>query len=60
MAVPVRRTSKTKKRMRRTHIKKEKPTITKCSNCGAFIKPHRACLSCGHYKGKEVLEVKED
>ncbi len=59
MAVPFRRTSKTKKRMRRTHLKKEAPVITKCPNCGAYIKPHRACTECGYYKGKEVLEIEK-
>ncbi len=54
MAVPFRRTSKTKKRMRRTHIKKTAPTLTKCKNCGETIQPHRACSKCGFYKGKEV------
>ena len=54
MAVPFRRTSKTKKRMRRTHLKKEVGTLTKCPKCGATIQPHRACMKCGYYKGKEV------
>ena len=55
MAVPARRTSKTKKRMRRTHLKKVARTITTCPKCGAAIQPHRACTSCGFYKGKDVL-----
>ena len=59
MAVPFRRTSKTKKRMRRTHLKKELPGITTCPNCGAAIKPHRACTNCGSYKGKTVIAVKD-
>lgn len=57
MAVPFRRTSKTKKRMRRTHLKKELPGLTTCPNCGASIKPHRACPECGNYKGKEVVKT---
>ena len=60
MAVPFRRTSKTKKRMRRTHLKKESPALTKCSKCGAVIKPHRACTKCGNYNGKEVIKVEEE
>jgi len=55
MAVPFRRTSKTKKRMRRTHLKKEVATLTTCPNCGASIQPHRVCTECGFYKGKDVL-----
>ena len=57
MAVPFRRTSKTKKRMRRTHLKKEAPTVTTCTKCGAALRPHRACTKCGNYNGKEVIVV---
>ena len=57
MAVPFRRTSKTKKRMRRTHLKKEVGTITKCPKCGAPIQPHRVCTKCGYYKGSEAIKV---
>ena len=59
MAVPFRRTSKTKKRMRRTHLKKEVATLIKCPKCGATIQPHRVCTECGFYKGEEVI-VKEE
>lgn len=52
MAVPFRRTSKTKKRMRRTHLKKAMPGMTSCPNCGATLKPHRVCTKCGYYKNK--------
>jgi len=60
MAVPFRRTSKTKKRMRRTHLKKEAPTVTTCKKCGAALRPHRACTKCGNYKNENVLEVQEE
>jgi large subunit ribosomal protein L32 len=60
MAVPFRRTSKTKKRMRRTHLKKEVGAITTCPKCGASIRPHRACTKCGNYKNETVLKVEEE
>ncbi|MBE6140608.1 MAG: 50S ribosomal protein L32 [Firmicutes bacterium] len=60
MAVPFRRTSKTKKRMRRTHLKKEVGALTKCTNCGEYLRPHRACPKCGYYKNEEVIKVLED
>ena len=60
MAVPFRRTSKTKKRMRRTHLKKTAPSLTNCPNCGEKIRPHRVCAKCGYYKGKEVVKVSEE
>jgi large subunit ribosomal protein L32 len=56
MAVPFRRVSKTRKRMRRTHYKIEANSATKCTNCGVFIRPHRVCNECGFYKGIKVIE----
>ena len=56
MAVPFRKISKTRGRMRRTHYKIEANGTVKCSNCGATIRPHRVCPECGFYKGKNVTE----
>ncbi len=56
MAVPFRRTSKTKKRMRRTHLKKEVGALTKCPKCGATLRPHRACPKCCNYKNVQVIK----
>lgn len=58
MAVPFRRTSKTTKRMRRSHFKLSVTGLTKCSNCGATIVSHRVCPECGYYDGKQVVDVK--
>lgn len=55
MAVPFRRTSKTKKRKRRTHYKLEVPGMTECPNCGEYKLSHRVCPECGHYDGKDVV-----
>ena len=33
---------------------------TKCTQCGATIKPHRVCKACGNYKGKKVTTNKEE
>mgnify|MGYP001122813886 CR=1 FL=1 len=52
MAVPFRRTSKTKKRMRRTHLKKEVGALTKCPSCGSTLRPK--------YNGKEELNVEKE
>lgn len=55
MAVPFRRTSKTAKRMRRTHFKLSVSGLVKCPNCGATIKSHNVCPKCGYYGGKDVV-----
>ena len=59
MAVPQRRTSKTRKRMRRTHFKLQVPGKNPCPNCGEMKMSHRVCGSCGQYKGKEVIAQAE-
>ena len=59
-AVHFRRTSKTKKRMRRTHLKKEVGALAVCPKCGANLRPHRACAKCGYYKNEDVLHVKKE
>lgn len=55
MAVPFRKVSKTRKRMRRAHSAVDAKTVTACPNCGEMIKPHRVCKHCGHYKKEEVI-----
>ena len=52
MAVPQRRISKTRKRMRRTHFKLEVEGLVTCPNCGEMIKAHHVCPKCGYYAGK--------
>lgn len=52
MAVPQRRISKTRKRMRRTHFKLEVAGLVTCPNCGEMIKAHHVCPKCGYYAGK--------
>lgn len=60
MPIPFRRTSKTRKAKRRTHQNAEMPTTIMCENCGANIKPHTVCKSCGYYKGKQVIKAKDE
>ena len=60
MPVPFRRTSKTRKAKRRTHQRAEMPTIIMCDNCGSTLKPHNVCKKCGYYKGKKVIDIKEE
>lgn len=58
-AVPFRKVSKTRKRMRRSHNALELPGMVKCPTCGEMIKPHRVCAKCGSYKGKTIVNSEE-
>lgn len=55
MAVPKRRTSKTRKRKRRTHLNLSVPGMVECQSCGEMKLSHRVCKSCGSYKGEDVV-----
>jgi large subunit ribosomal protein L32 len=57
MAHPKRKTSKSRRDKRRTHHKVETVAVTTCSNCGSVHRMHTVCGSCGHYRGRQVLEV---
>ena len=56
MAVPKRKTSKSRRNMRRSHHRLPKAAFTECSNCGEHKRPHHVCLSCGYYDGREVTD----
>ena len=60
MAVPKRKTSKAKKRLRRTHYKLEVPGLTACPHCGELRQSHHVCSNCGYYGDKEVVNVKSN
>lgn len=60
MAHPKRKTSKARRDKRRTHIKLADPTTTECPNCGAYHQRHRACSSCGYYRGRQVMKAETE
>lgn len=54
MAVPKKKTSKSRKGMRRAHDHMTTPNVVYCE-CGEPTLPHRACSACGAYKGRQVV-----
>jgi len=59
-AVPKRKISKTRGRNRRSHWKAKAARLVTCLQCGAPVRPHHVCLSCGTYRGIEVIEIEEE
>jgi large subunit ribosomal protein L32 len=59
MPNPKRRHSQKRTSTRRAHDALSKHSLSECPNCHEKKMPHRACVKCGYYKGREVLEVKE-
>lgn len=59
MAVPKKKTSKSKRDMRRSHDALSAPGMSVCPQCREPKQAHRVCASCGTYKGKDVLGSEE-
>lgn len=60
MAVPKRKTSKSKCRIRKRSHATILRAANACPECGAPRQPHRVCASCGQYRGRQVLTVETD
>ena len=59
MAVPKRRTSRSKQGMRRSHHFITPTQVQYCPHCEQPILPHRVCGNCGFYQNREVVAPKE-
>ena len=55
MAVPKRKMSKSKIRMRRRSKHAIIAQVSACAECGAAQQAHHACPSCGTYRGRQVI-----
>ncbi|HMS45527.1 MAG TPA: 50S ribosomal protein L32 [Alphaproteobacteria bacterium] len=60
MAVPKKKTSKSRRDQRRSHHALTAVLAVECSNCGELKKPHHICPHCGHYDGKAVVQSKTE
>ncbi len=57
---PKRKLSKGRRDRRRAQDALMARNLVACSNCGEMRLPHRVCPNCGHFKGREVIEIKEE
>jgi large subunit ribosomal protein L32 len=60
MAVPKRKTSPSRRNMRRSHHALKANTFIEDKDTGEMRRPHHIDLKTGMYKGRQVLQVKED
>ena len=59
MALPKRKPSKSRRNMRRSHHALRSRPIEICPKCSESKMPHRACPSCGYYRGRQAIPVEE-
>ena len=55
MAVPKKKTSPSRRGMRRSHEALSSSAHHECANCGELKRPHQVCSHCGYYDGREVV-----
>lgn len=60
MANPKWKLSRMRTRRRRSHDALSAPNVVNCPSCKAPTLPHRLCLSCGSYNGRQVIQLKQD
>ena len=54
MAVPKKKTSKSRRDKRRAQHKIESPRLNICPQCGQPKRPHRVCPTCHTYRGRDI------
>jgi large subunit ribosomal protein L32 len=59
MAVPKKRTSKSKRDMRRANDHVKMPNVSNCPQCHEPVLSHHVCPNCGTYRGKTVIQKEE-
>jgi large subunit ribosomal protein L32 len=60
MPLPKRRHSNTRTATRRAHDAIKAAGLSRCPHCQAMTLPHRACRSCGYYRGRQVVKQDEE
>ncbi len=57
MAVPKKKTTSRRGKLRRSHDGLKPINLSVCKQCGEPLPPHIVCSNCGYYGDKKVLNV---
>ena len=60
MAVPKSKITKSKRGMRRAHGRLDAPVYVEDKDSGELRRPHHVDLKSGMYRGRQILEPKDD
>jgi len=58
--LPKRKHSKGRRDRRRANDGLQAVNLVQCSHCGEMRLPHTVCPSCGHYQGREVINMDKE
>ena len=57
MGLPSKRRTSRSKKERAAHFALDTTMVSACPSCQSPILPHRACGTCGTYRGKKVVDA---
>lgn len=57
MATPTQKRSKSRKRKKQYRLRLKPLSLSRCPQCKKPILSHRACLFCGTYNNKQILDI---
>jgi large subunit ribosomal protein L32 len=57
MGLPGHRRTSSHKRRRAAHFALAKSAVSECPKCKASVLPHRACKTCGYYRGRAIVDT---
>lgn len=62
MATPKRKTSHARTAARKAQWlgALSAPETMSCPRCGDILRLHRACPSCGYYRGRQIVVIKDE
>lgn len=60
MAVPKRKTSKSRRNKRRSHLSLKKTNLVEDKKSGEYRRPHHIDLKEGFYRGKKIFDKKDN
>lgn len=58
--LPKKKHSKGRKGNRNAHAALKPRRVAECPQCHEYKLPHRVCLKCGYYNGREVISSGAD
>ncbi len=58
--LPKRKHSKGRRDRRRSQDALQALSLVQCSNCGEMRPLHTVCPNCGHYQGREVIDMQKE
>ena len=57
MGLPGHRRTSSHKKRRAAHFALKKIVLSTCPKCKEPVMPHRACMNCGTYAGRQVIKL---